>query len=102
MFADGCIVPRVIVIGASSGGVDAVRSLLENLPPDFPAPICVVLHVYAQSPPDLLASVLRTATRLKVVSPKDGEHLKKGNVYVAPPDQHLLLDEGVVRLTRGP
>jgi two-component system chemotaxis response regulator CheB len=90
------------VIGASSGGLDAVRNILEQLPADFPAPICVVIHMYAQSPPDILPAVLNRSTRLSVVTASDGAPLKKGVVYVAPPDQHLLVESGVVRLSRGP
>jgi two-component system chemotaxis response regulator CheB len=93
---------RIVVIGASSGGLDAVRSILEKLPPDFPASICVVIHMYAQSPPDVLPSVLKRSTTLRVVTGTEGAPLKKGSVYVAPPDQHMLVEEGVLRLSRGP
>lgn len=93
---------RVVVIGGSAGGVDAVRSVLERLPADFPAPICVAIHIYAQSPPDVLSAVLDRATALNVVTASDGATLKKGSVYVAPPDQHLLLEDGKIRLSRGP
>ena len=40
----------IVVIGASSGGIEALRQLIGGLPPDFPAPICVVLHTSPQSP----------------------------------------------------
>jgi two-component system chemotaxis response regulator CheB len=62
-------------MGASSGGLDAVRSILEKLPSNFPAPICVVIHMYAQSPPDVLPSVLKRATPLRVVTASDGAAL---------------------------
>src|SRR5205085_645417 len=73
---------QIVVIGASSGGLEAVSSILERLPPDFPAPICVVIHMYAQSPPDVLPSVLKRSTRLRVVTGSDGAPLKRGSVYV--------------------
>jgi two-component system chemotaxis response regulator CheB len=95
-------VRHIVVIGASSGGLDAVRSILQKLGPDFPAPICVVIHMYAQSPPDVLSSVLKRATSLRVLTASEGAPLKKGFVYVAPPDQHMIVDQGVVRLSHGP
>jgi two-component system chemotaxis response regulator CheB len=58
--------------------------------------------MYAQSPPDVLPAVLNRSTRLNVVVASDGAALKKGTVYVAPPDHHLLVESGILRLSRGP
>jgi two-component system, chemotaxis family, protein-glutamate methylesterase/glutaminase len=93
--------PRIIVIGASSGGLDVLRGLVGRLPADFPAPICVVLHVSPQSP-GILYHILRGAGQLEAVMAQTGMKLRPGTIYVAPPDHHLLVEPGVVRLSRGP
>jgi two-component system chemotaxis response regulator CheB len=81
-----------VVIGASSGGIDVLGTLLPALPRDFPLPVAVVLHV----PPDrrsLLVEVFgyRCAIRLKEVDDKD--KVERGVVYFAPPDYHLLFED---------
>src|SRR4029078_1878243 len=71
------------------------------LPADFPAAICVVMHTAPQSP-GVLHEILTRAGTLHAVSPTDGDALVPGRVYVAPPDYHLLLEPGRVRVTKGP
>lgn len=92
---------RVIGIGASAGGVDALMRLVRKLPADLSAAICVVLHV-PSSGRSLLAPILGRHTDLQVVEAQDGEPLAAGRVYVAPNDRHLMLADGEVRLDRGP
>lgn len=91
----------LVVIGASSGGLGATRRLLADVPADFPAPICIVIHT-APDAPGVLREILDRASPLRVVSPRDVERLLPGRVYVAPADHHLLVEPGRVRLTRGP
>jgi len=95
----------VIVIGASAGGVEALAELIGHLPADLPAAVFVVLHI----PPhgtSVLPGILSRRGRLPARHPEDGEAVRRGLVYVAPPDHHLLLrqegDTLLVRLTRGP
>jgi two-component system chemotaxis response regulator CheB len=81
-----------VVIGASSGGIDALGTLLPALQRDYSLPVAVVLHV----PPDrrsLLVEVFayRCAVRLKEVDDKD--KVERGVVYFAPPDYHLLFED---------
>ena len=92
---------RLIVIGASSGGIEALATILGGLTADFPAAVCVVVHTSPQAP-GVLASILDRAGPLAAVHPADSERLKAGTVYVAPPDHHLLIEPDVVRLSRGP
>jgi len=92
---------RVIVVGASAGGITAVRTFLNKLPTDIPAAIFVVVHTSPDGP-GMLATVLSRATRLRVVSPEDRGMIRNGCVYVAPPDYHLIIDGRHLRLTRGP
>jgi two-component system chemotaxis response regulator CheB len=94
--------PRnVIVIGASSGGIDALRQVVGGLPADFPAPVCVVLHTSPQSP-GILDQILSRVGPLKAITASGGERLRPGQIYVAPADFHLLVEPGVVRTSKGP
>ena len=92
---------RVIGIGASAGGVDALMRVLRDIEADLPAAILVVLHVPATGR-SLLAPILDRRTDLDVVVAEDGAALEPGRVYVAPPDRHLMVSGGRVRLGRGP
>jgi two-component system chemotaxis response regulator CheB len=91
----------VIVIGASAGGVEALRNIAAGLPDDFGSTVFVVLHL----PPggtSVLPAILARAGDLPASHPIDGEEIKPGHIYVAPPDNHMLIDDGLVRLARGP
>ncbi len=92
---------RVVGIGASAGGVDALIRVVRQLPPDFGAAICIVLHV-PSSGRSLLAPILGRHTDLEVVEAQDAQRLQPGCVYVAPNDRHLMLSDGQLRLDRGP
>src|SRR5437763_2217226 len=91
----------IIVIGASAGGVEALVKLVGSLPADLPAAIFLVLHIPAQSP-SLLPDILNRAGPLHALHPVDGQAIQYGHIYVAPPDHHLIVEEGVVRIIRGP
>jgi two-component system chemotaxis response regulator CheB len=92
---------RIVVIGASAGGVDALQRLMSFLPSDFAAPIVVVLHVPADGP-SVLPDILSRAGHLPALHAKDDDKLESGHVYVAPPDHHVLVDGNRLRLSRGP
>jgi two-component system, chemotaxis family, protein-glutamate methylesterase/glutaminase len=92
---------RVVVVGASAGGIDALRSLVAALPPDFPAALCIVLHTSPQSP-GVLESILGRVSTLPTALARTGAPLRPGHIYVPPPDHHLLVEPGALRLTRGP
>ena len=94
-------VHHVVVIGASAGGIETLRILMAALPPDLAAPVCVVMHTAPQSP-GVLADILGRAGSLTVLTASTGARLKPGTVYVAPPDYHLLVEPGTLRLTKGP
>ncbi|ACK69639.1 CheB methylesterase [Gloeothece citriformis PCC 7424] len=92
---------RIIVIGASAGGVEALRELVAGFPSDLPATIFIVLHISPNSG-SVLPSILTRAGVLEAVYPENEEVFQPGRIYVAPPDHHLLVKLGKVELTRGP
>ncbi|MEW1960598.1 chemotaxis protein CheB [Kineococcus sp. NPDC059986] len=91
----------VVLVGASAGGVEALRTLVAGLPGDLPATVLVVLHV----PPagaNALAAILDRSGPLPVRSAAHGERLRRGEVVVAVPDRHLLVTDDTVVLGSGP
>jgi two-component system chemotaxis response regulator CheB len=91
----------LIVIGASAGGVEALRAVVAKLPPDLPAAVLVVLHL-PDSSRSALPSILHRAGPLPAAHPRDGMPLAPGQIVVAPPNHHLTVLDGAVRLTHGP
>jgi two-component system, chemotaxis family, protein-glutamate methylesterase/glutaminase len=92
---------NIIAIGASAGGVEALREVVRSFPPDFDAAIFIVLHI----PPigvSLLPEILRRSGALPAHHAIDREAIRAGHIYVAPPDHHLLINHGYVRVMRGP
>jgi two-component system, chemotaxis family, protein-glutamate methylesterase/glutaminase len=92
---------RIVVVGASAGGVEALKLLVRGLPEQFPAAVVAVLHIPPQVP-SLLAGILDRKGPLRVVEPIDGESLQPGHIYVGVPDRHLLVEGMTLRLSRGP
>ena len=91
----------IIVIGASAGGITALSELLSSIPENLKAFIFVVLHLPAASP-SVLPAILTRAGTLKAYHAVDGEQIKPGVIYVAPPDHHLLLEGRRVLVKKGP
>jgi two-component system, chemotaxis family, protein-glutamate methylesterase/glutaminase len=91
----------LVVVGASAGGIDALKVIIASLPRDFPAAICVVVHMAPDSP-GVLDGILRRAGRLDAVMVRTREALAAGTIYVPCPDHHLVVEPKRVRATRGP
>jgi two-component system chemotaxis response regulator CheB len=91
----------IIVIGASSGGLEAVTGLIQQLPIDFAAAMFIVIHIPA-NPPSMLHSVLQRKSRLPVFPAVEGAQIRHGVITVAVSDHHLMFADGHLRLTRGP
>jgi two-component system chemotaxis response regulator CheB len=92
---------NILVIGASAGGLKAIQRLMSRLPADLKAAVFICVHI----PPDrpsLLPEIFSRAGPLKVRHPADGEAFREGCVYVAPPDNHLLVGRESIRVIRGP
>jgi two-component system chemotaxis response regulator CheB len=90
-----------IVVGASAGGVQALSTLVAQFPPDLSAAVFVVLHIPSDVP-SLLPPILARESRLPVAHAINGERIKPGKIYVAPPDNHLLIEDDHVKLVHGP
>jgi two-component system chemotaxis response regulator CheB len=92
----------IIAIGASLGGVEALRRLAGALPAELPAATLVVMHIPPDSP-GYLPAILADAGPLPTMAAVDGASIERGHIYVAPPDHHLLIDgSGHLRTTRDP
>jgi two-component system chemotaxis response regulator CheB len=91
----------VVVIGASSGGVEALITLLSGLPDDLPAALFVVVHVRPDAPSQLPAILNRVGT-LPVAHAVDGEPIRRGRVYIAPPGLQTYVHRGRIGVRRGP
>jgi chemotaxis response regulator CheB len=87
----GC---HVVAVGASAGGLAALRTVLGRLPADFPAPIAIVQHVDPRHR-TMLAEILDRHCALTVKEAEEGEALIAGTVYVARPDDHLIVTAGL-------
>jgi two-component system chemotaxis response regulator CheB len=91
----------IVAIGSSTGGPQVIHKLFSELPEDFPAPIVVVQHInpaFAES----LSGWLNSTSRLKVKLAQDGDPLVPGQVLIAPPDKHLVVESrGRVALLSG-
>lgn len=92
--------PFAVVIGASAGGVNAVLALARALPRDFPAVLCLVVHIGPN--PSVLPELLQERGSLPARHARDGARAVPGVIHVAPPDHHLLLEGEVLRVVRGP
>ena len=90
----------VIVVGASAGGVDAIGAIVGDLPANFAAAILVVLHIGAHK--SNLPWLLNRQGPVEALHPADGDPVEGCRVYVAPPDHHLTVEDGIMRLTKGP
>src|ERR1700761_1208668 len=85
-------VPKAVVIGASAGAVEALLTILPELPESFAIPIFIVVHV----PPDrrnVLAPLFEARCTIAVKEAEDKEPISAGTVYFAPSDYHMLLEE---------
>ena len=92
----------MVVIGASAGGVEALTKLVRTLPRGYAGTLFIVLHL-APEGTSVLDSILQRAGALRADTAKGGEVPKPGQIYVAPPNCHLLVDDqGRIALSAGP
>lgn len=82
-----------VVLGASAGGVEALSVLIPSLPQAFRPALFIVVHLPRERP-SLLVDIFAPRCALPVYEAQDKEPVRPGTVYFAPPDYHLLVDEG--------
>jgi two-component system, chemotaxis family, protein-glutamate methylesterase/glutaminase len=89
----------LVVMGASWGGLQALRTVLGGLPAEFRAAVVVVQHRSADSHPTAFRDLLAVATALRVCNVDDKDALEPGHVYLAPADFHTLVDGNHLELS---
>ena len=82
----------MVVVGASLGGLDALRTLVGGLPPEFDIPMTVIQHRHRDSDA-MLARILQRHTTLRVCEVEDKQPVETGSIYLAPANYHLLVEE---------
>lgn len=87
----------IVVIGASAGGVEALMAIAEDLPPDLGAAVFVVLHL-GEGATSFLPEILDRAGPLPATAAVDRAPIEPGTIAVAPPDHHLVVESGRVRV----
>jgi two-component system, chemotaxis family, protein-glutamate methylesterase/glutaminase len=90
---------ELVVVGSSWGGLHALQAILRDLPADFAAPMVIAQHRSARSDDTLLPMLLDATTALTVRDAEDKAALTPGLVLIAPPDYHLLVEQGTVALS---
>src|SRR3954447_17974869 len=93
--------PRLVVIGGSAGGVEALLRVARTLPPGFPAPIVVVIHI-APTATSRLPEILTRTGPLPAQHVVEGDRLRPGVLSIAPPDRHVVVNDGTLSLIEGP
>src|SRR5262245_12028283 len=92
---------RVVAVGASAGGVQALIRLVRGLPGHLDAPILIAMHL----PPDVpssLQAVIGRATNMPTTFASEGMPASPGTITIAPPGAHMLLNDGTIALSVGP
>jgi two-component system, chemotaxis family, protein-glutamate methylesterase/glutaminase len=95
------IVQDIVVIGASAGGLPTLKRLVSRLPADYRGSMFIVVHISPEARGDM-AAILAHAGPVRAVTAQDGLAVDPGTIYTAPPDHHLLLEAGRMRVVRGP
>ena len=92
---------RLVVVGTSAGGLQALIKLLRQLPAAFPAAIMVVQHISAHASGSVLLDEMRKCSKLKCDHAKNGMLISPGHLYIAPSDHHLLVTGNKILITKG-
>ena len=89
----------IVVVGASTGGVDALQQLVYGLPADFPGTVFIVMHIGEES---AMPEILSRCGKMKVFAATNGARYERGEIYVAPPHRHMQISNGQIKLNAGP
>lgn len=92
----------IVVVGTSAGGMKALIALVEQLPNNFPAPLLIVQHLSSDATGDALLNALNKIGKLNCMHAKHGQKIKAGTIYLAPSDNHLMIEKnGAILITKG-
>jgi two-component system chemotaxis response regulator CheB len=91
----------LIAVGASAGGIEALRNLLPNLPVGFPAAVAIVVHRLPADDDARFARVLGNSAKLPVTTVCDGDGIEPGRIYIAPAGVQLIVEDDRFRLRSG-
>ena len=91
----------IIVVGASAGGVEVLRRLVSDLSAELDAAVLIVMHVLPEAE-SLLPEILDKASGMPALQAENGAPVETGKIYIAPPDRHLMFQNGNLRVVRGP
>jgi two-component system, chemotaxis family, protein-glutamate methylesterase/glutaminase len=92
----------IIVVGASAGGMNALIELVAQFNENLDAAVFIVMHLSRSSISDFLVHRLQPHSLLKCEVANNGTSIEKGHIYVAAPNQHLLVKMDKIILGRGP
>ncbi len=88
---------RLVVVGASAGGIEALSVVVSGLPATFPAPIVVAQHLHPDRPSSLV-EIIQRRTELRVTEVADRAPLEAGTVFIVPPNRHVSITDHEIRL----
>src|SRR5687767_5694856 len=91
----------IIVIGTSAGGLEALDALIGQLPANLAASLFIVQHMAPESTGDALLHRLNQHNALRCKLASNGESFQRGSIYIAPPDNHLLVKKRTLLVTKG-
>ena len=92
---------NIVVVGGSEGTIEALLEIVPYLTADMPAAVFIVVHISAEAH-GYLPRILTSRGTLEARHPVDGETIRAGHIYVAPPNHHLTLKAGAVQVRKGP
>jgi two-component system chemotaxis response regulator CheB len=92
---------NIVVIGTSAGGLEALDKLIGQLPTDLPAALFIVQHMAPENSGVALLHKLGKHKAFKCKLASSGESYEKGQIYIAPPDYHLLVKKRTLLVTKG-
>jgi two-component system chemotaxis response regulator CheB len=93
---------KIVVIGASAGGMQAMAQVLSKINPESDVAVFVVLHIAKHAMGDVITHYLQKHTPLICSIATDGEQIQNKHVYIAPPDRHLIITTSGIRVNDGP
>ena len=95
-------IKKIVVIGASAGGMQATAQLLSKLDPELDVAVFVVLHIAKHAMSEVITKYMQKHTRIPCSIAVNGESIISRHIYIAPPDRHLIVKPGVVLINDGP